>query len=190
MHYCVLLITKELPKRSGIDRIMKKYTWDNVNEDEDGNVIGEMPLFTHDYYVIGGRYAGSLKLKIDEKDDKYSWKYYAKEERNGRLFHSYLLNEMKEFAKSKLSLLYSEEKYFSSMGSRDDFLYVDGAKISDLLNFDKQECYICIDKDGNAIAREHWDGKGFVKDNKFDEKLEDIKANSKDCYATILDIHD
>ena len=37
------------------------------------------------------------------------------------------------------------------MGIRDNFLYVDGAKIDDLLNFDDVNCYICIDSDGKVI---------------------------------------
>lgn len=95
---------------------------------------------------------------------------------------------MKDFAKD--SFMFAEEDYYRSMGLRDDFLYVDGGRISDLLNFNEVECYICIDKDGNAIARETWDGSSFVTDEKFDEKLAEIKKQSFDCFATILDIHD
>ena len=87
-------------------------------------------------------------------------------------------------------MFYFEEDYFPYMGIRDNFLYVDGAKIDDLLNFDDVNCYICIDSDGTVIVREEWDGHNFIKDEKFDDKLADIKKNSKGMFATILDIHD
>ena len=88
--------------------------------------------------------------------------------------------------------MYSEEDYFNSMGCRDGFLYVDGARIDDLLNFESEieNCYACIDSDGNAIARESWDGTMWVIDEQFNEKLEVIKQNSKGMFVTVLDIHD
>ena len=85
---------------------------------------------------------------------------------------------------------YSEEDYFNSMGYRDGYLYVDGARVDDIINFEEQNCYICIDVDGNAIARESWNGKEFIKDEQFDEKLAEIKKNSKGMFLTVLDIHD
>ena len=188
MHYCTLLITKEFPSDEVIEKIMQPYN-EALNEyDDNGDRIGDYPVFQWDWYQIGGRYNGSLKLKVDKTDEKYDWQYYSKGGRNKRLFRSYLLTKMKDFAKG--DILYTEEDYYNTMGFRDDFLYVDGAKISDLLNFDEVECYICIDKDGNAIARERWNGHSFIKDEKFDEKLAEIKKQSSDCCATILDIHD
>ena len=99
---------------------------------------------------------------------------------------------MKEFAEmgNAPSWKYSEEDYFNSMGYRDGYLYVDGARVDDIINFEEQNCYICIDVDGNAIARETWNGKEFIKDEQFDEKLAEIKKNSKGMFLTVLDIHD
>lgn len=189
MHYCVLLITKEFPTERDIDDIMQPYCEDNIKYDEETDeLITPYPVFTWDYYQIGGRYAGALKLKIDENNKDYEWNYYAKENRNKRLFYSQLLSNLQETSKSKL--LYSEEKYFAYMGWRDDFLYVDGARIDDLLNFNDVNCFICIDSNGKAIARQSWDGHNFITDEKFDDKLAEIKKNSKGMYATILDIHD
>ena len=194
MHYCALLITKELPSEDEIHNIMQPYYYDNIERDENGNMIGSYPIFTWDWYQIGGRYNGKFKLKIDKNDESYNWGFYDREGRNKRLFYSYLLTKMTRFVKDGRipSYLYSEEDYFTSMGSRDGYLYVDGARIDDLLNFESEieNCYICIDADGNAIARESWDGKTFVKDECFDEKLEEIKKNSKGMFVTVLDIHD
>lgn len=189
MHYCALLITKELPSESEIAEIMKPYDESNAEYDKETEErIGDYPVFEWDWYQIGGRYNGSLKLKIDEEDEHYNWKYYAKEDRNNRLFYSYLLTKMKNFSGN--TFMYTEEDYYRTMGMRDGFLYVDGARVDDLLNFDEVECYICIDVDGNAIARESWNGSTFVTDEKFDEKLAEIKKNSKGCFVTVLDIHD
>lgn len=189
MHYSALVITKEIPTDEDLSNIMKKYDWDNLQYEEDGEtLIGDRPLFTYDYYQIGGRYNGKLKLKIDMKDENYRWRYYDRSGRNGRLFHSYLLKKMKDFSKG--SFMYTEENYYPSMGANDEILYVDGAAIKDVTNFDDVSCYICIDIDGNAIAQESWDGSNWIKDEQFDEKLKLIKENSKGYFVTILDIHD
>ena len=65
MHYCVQLLTKELPSEEDIRKIMQPYNDDVVygNDEEDENVEIIRPVFTWDWYQIGGRYAGRLKLK-------------------------------------------------------------------------------------------------------------------------------
>lgn len=103
------------------------------------------PNVYNDWWEIGGRYSGKLKLKIDD--------------------------------------------CYSSAETSDGFLYVDGAKIDKLLNFDEINCFVCIDSDENVIARETLRGYSFVKDEDFDKKLAEIKTKSKGMFATILDIH-
>ena len=191
MHYCLLLITKEFPTNMDIAAIMAPYDEENIKYDENDKRITPYRVFDWDWYEIGGGYSGMLKLKIDPENEEYNWQYYAREGRNGRLFHSRLLSEVQSFAKdSRKGWMFREEDYFREMGKLDGFLRVDGAKIADLLNFDEAGCFVCIDKDGNAIARESWNGHDFIKDEEFDEKLKIIKESSKDCYATIIDIHD
>ncbi len=188
MHYCVLLITKELPSESKIEKILQPYNHEDIKYDEEtGELLTPLPIFTYDWFQIGGRYTGSLKLKIDKNDEYYNWKFISNKGRNKRLFYSKLLSELQ---KTKGAIFFEEEDYYSSMGSRDGFLYVDGAKIDDLLNFDNVNCFICIDSNENVIARETWDGHNFIEDKQFDEKLVKIKENSKSMFATILDIHD
>lgn len=187
MHYCVLLITKELPSESKIEKILQPYDYKNVKYDEETDeLLTPRPIFTYDWYQIGGRYTGLLKLKIDESDEYYNWKFDSNEGRNKRLFYSKLLSKLQKAN----GTIFFEEDYYSSMGSRDGFLYVDGAKIDDLLNFDDVNCFICIDSNENVIVRETWDGHNFIEDEQFDEKLAKIKENSKGMFATILDIHD
>lgn len=144
MHYCLLLITKEIPSENRISEILEPYDEENLECDKTGKIIS-FPTFTYDWWKIGGRYSGKLKLKIDD--------------------------------------------CYSSTETSDGFLYVDGAKIDKLLNFDEINCFVCIDSDENVIARETLRGYSFVKDEDFDKKLAEIKTKSKGMFATILDIH-
>lgn len=185
MHYCALLFTKELPTKEEISEIIRPYNEEYFEYDETEEVIGSYPVFHYDSYRIGGRYGGKLKLKIDYNDKYYDWEFYSKDGRNERLFYSKLLSELK----SKFDFYFAEEYYYSYMGSRDGFIYVDGARVDDLLNFDDLSCYICIDANGNAIARETWDGHDFIKDEQFDDKLAEVKKNSKGMFVTVLDFH-
>lgn len=185
MHYCLALFTKELPSKLEIDRIMRKYDSEEVYKDEENIVY---PQFTYDWYEIGGRYAGQIKLKVDEDNKEYKWKYIIREPRNGRLFWSYLLNELENF--SKKSFMYKEEDYFSTMGYRDGYILVDGAQISDILNMDEIECFTFIEHDGKAYSRSWWNGSDFVENEDFEEKFDLVKEKSKDMFLTIIDYHD
>lgn len=188
MHYCVMLITKSIPNYTEIEKIMSKYSWDNIQHDENDTIIGELPVFTYDWYVIGGRYGGVIKLKVDDSDKEYQWGYYAREDRNNRLFISSILNDLKESLKPVWK--YSEEKFLLYMGYRDNILRVDGAKIKDIANRDELGCYICIKPDGEAVARSIWNGKGFVDNENFNEEFKQIINDNMDGFLTVLDIHD
>ena len=193
MHYCVHLLTKELPSENKIAAIMKPYNSELVygSDDEEGNQIN-YPVFTWDYYRIGGRYKAELKLKVDEEgsvnSEYYNWGYYDRQDRNGRLFWSSLLSTLKENITPEW--MYHEEDWFMNMGFGDGHILVDGAKQSDVLNIDKLGCYICILPDGSAIARDSWNGKDIVKDEKFDEKYKQAITDNMDGFITVLDIHD
>lgn len=73
MHYCLLLITRKMPSENRISEILKPYDEENLECDETGEIIS-FPIFTYDWWEIGGRYASKLKLKID---DCYSSVRYA-----------------------------------------------------------------------------------------------------------------
>ena len=165
MHYCVHLLTKELPSENKIAAIMKPYNSELVygSDDEEDKQI-DYPVFTWDYYRIGGRYKAELKLKVDEEgsanSEYYNWGYYDRQDRNGRLFWSSLLSTLKENITPEW--MYHEEDWFMNMGFGDGYILVDGAKQSDVLNINKLGCYICILPDGSAIARDSWNGKGII----------------------------
>ena len=192
MHYCVHLLTKELPSENKIAEIMKPYNSELVyGSDEEEKEI-DYPAFTWDYYRIGGRYKAELKLKVDEEgsanSEYYNWGYYDRQDRNGRLFWSSLLSTLKENITPEW--MYHEEDWFMNMGFGDGYILVDGAKQNDVLNIDKLGCFICILPDGSAIARDSWNGKDIIKDENFDEKYKQAIADNMDGFITVLDIHD
>ena len=185
MHYCIAVITKTFPTDSLLNTIMSPYNEEDFYEkDEHENL--PYPTFMWDWWQIGGRYAGEIKLKINEDDSEYNWGFYVKESRAGKLFRSFLLEKMQ---KANIKF-YSEEDYFTSMGYRDGFLYVDGAKIKDIQNIEELNCFSFIDKNGNAFTRSYYNRGEFIKNFNFDEQFQNALKDSQDCYIIFLDIHD
>ena len=84
MHCKGFLITKELPNEDNVSRILEKYCERNKK-----NKSG----FCWDWYEIGGRYSGGIKL--DYENEKYEFEYLGRK-RNNKLFICKLLEELKE----------------------------------------------------------------------------------------------
>lgn len=188
MHYKCLLITTQFPTTNIIATILEPFNSENYYAEHDDNTK-DYPAFMWDWYQIGGRYNGAIKLRCDQKNnEKYRWEYIQSGGRNGICFWSYLLTKMQEFSGG--SFRYIEDDYYPSMGSRDGYLYVDSAIISDILNFDDIESYCCIDKNGAAYSRESWNGDDWIVDQEYDAKIQNVKKNSSECFATIIDLHD
>lgn len=185
MHYCLHLFTKELPKKGYISGLLLPFSDEVVYRGDDKPI--EYPAFTYDYFVIGGRYAGGLKLLVDKEDEKYNWIFCGKDGRNNRLYISSLLTEMREKSNR---LLFLEEDYYNYMGYRDGFLYVDGAKISDIEKITEPNCYCCLSDNGKAYARESWNGSDLIKDENFETEYMELLSEYEDGFLTILDIHD
>lgn len=99
----------------------------------------------------------------------------------------YFLNIMDNF-------FFNEEDLFPSMGMNDGFLYVDGANIQDIRNFNDVSCYYCIDTVNHNVAMQgYYDiekEKWIYYDDTFPQRLQEIKDMNQEGYATILDIHD
>lgn len=190
MHYCLMLITKEFPTEKVIEKALEPYDEDEFYKLKEENDDIKYPIIQWDWWQIGGRYDGALKLRIDNNDEKYRWQFYSSDGRNGKLFLSHLLTDMKNFAKNTHPNFFTEEDYYQTMGMRDGYLRVDGAFVDDILDFEDVGCFCYIDKDGSAYAREYYNGSEFIDNDDFDEKLKLVKAESKGYYATIIDIHD
>lgn len=188
MHYCTLLITKELPTNEDIRNILEPYDEEEFYNKLEENPKLSYPTFVYDWYQIGGRYSAMIKLKVDYDDDNYEWKYYAKNKKNNRLFISSLLNTLEESINPKW--MYREEDYFNDLGVRDGFIRVDGAKISDIINLKDIKGYNLLVENGECITRSYYNGNDFIENENYDKQVEEIFEKHKDSFLTILDIHD
>lgn len=191
VHYCLMLLTNEFPTNTVIEKALEPYnseTW--WRKYEETNDDSNRPLFTWDWWQVGGRYNGVLKLKMDREDETndYRWMFFAREPRAGRLYRSYLLERMCELEKP----IFGEDQYLRSMGAREGYIYVDGGKIADMLNFADEytSCCYAIDQDGNAYAREYWNGSSWVDDPVFEDKIKAVCENKADGYVVFIDLHD
>lgn len=189
MHYCCMVFTKEFPSQAVLEKVLKPFNSEEVYGQPEENIV--YPAFTWDWWQVGGRYEGKLKLKVEESDEKYRWNYYENNPRNGRLFRSALLDEMKKGAKAAAPyLLFHEEDWFGTMGLRDGFIRVDGALCSDIINLYEESCYCAVECNGEAFSRASWDGHNWNQNDDFDNQLKKIKDECSDCYVCIVDLHD
>ena len=182
MHYCCLIITKEFPTNDLLNEILKPYYEEDFYNQENYENL-PYPVITWDYWQLGGRYDGQIKLIANPNDNKYRWKYYEYIPRAGRLFRSALLEyRIKEGN--------CEEDYFNTMGYRDGYIYVDGAKIKDIQNLDKIGCFSFIDKNGTPYTRSYYNHGTFIDNPEFEKQLKKAFNDSQDCYVSCIDLHD
>lgn len=187
MHYKCLLFTKEFPTEEMISDILRPFNEDVIYANCDG---GSVPfVIAWDWYRIGGRYNGSLKLDVASQENmkKYGINYYSQNSRNGRLFWSYLLTKMN--GRPKPGTLSFEEDYFNSMGCRDGWLYVDGGAVSDITNIYEVGCYCFVDSNGEPFSRSIWDGNNHVETENFDKMLHETITKNNDGFVTVVDLH-
>ena len=183
MHSCCIVITKEFPDDDVLREVLSPFNeGDYYDRDEEER---ERPAFLWDYWQVGGRYNGKIKLRYDLSDEEYGFRYYAKEPRTNSQFRSYVVEtathnsrEFRYFGNT----IFADDMLFS-MGARDGFIYVDGAKAKDITNMDDLSCFCFVDRDGNAASRDD-DEYGF------DEKLKAALKNSDGCYVCVVDLHD
>ena len=191
MHYCVFVYTKEFPTDEAIGKALKPYKYKDGGYD-DGE---QRPLFTWDWWQVGGRYGGKFKLDISNSAQKEKYKIleYTRFRRSATIFRNAYLEKttygFDEFNRNKMP----EDEALQYCGTRDGYIYVDGAWANDIKNLtdEADNCWAVIDTDGTAIAREHWDGTYWKDDGRFPEKAKAIAVkNSADAFVTVVDIHD
>lgn len=189
MHYCCFVFTKEFPTDDVLDKVLQPFNENKFYENEEENK--EYPEFMWDWYKVGGRYSGRLKLEVREHDEKYRWKFYENIPRSNRLFRSQLIDTINKFKKNhKDGWMFNEEDIWNELGYSDGYIRVDACPVSDILEKENLSCYCFIDKDGNAHSMEHWNGKEYENHNDFDCVFEKALNNSKDCYLCVVDLHD
>lgn len=172
MHYKGHLITKKLPTSDEISKILEKYR-EKYDEEQE---------FAWDWYMIGGRYGGEIKINFNPDENEDKW--YCFEDRNNKYFISEAINEIKEMHGS----FYDELEWLEYMGLRENVLYVDGAYYKDMINFDLSDCFVVIDDEENLYVRQQWKNHDWIENKQFDDKVS--KIDLKDKFITIIDFHD
>lgn len=185
MHYSIMVITKDFPTDEVIDRKLTPYYEYALDEE-----AAKRPQIKFDYYCIGGRYCGLVKLKVDRNvENEYEWCFYAKTPRAGRLYRSMMFEELNN---KKPVPWFHEEYYHHYLGYRDGYLRVDGAKISDVIDFEElvtNHGYGFIGKDDEIFCREYWNGEGFDKNPEYENQVREAIRDVQGCYVTVIDIH-
>ena len=174
MHYKGHIITKKIPTKKEIEKILIKY--------KEGRKSSEKLDFKWDWYQVGGRYGGKINIHFNliENEDK------------NFLFHTrnykYFIIDILEKIKSR-NQYYEELEYLQYMGLNDNILHVDGGYYNDTIDFDITNCFAVIDPDGNLYRRELWDKEQqeWLVNSDFDEEVKMIDL--KDKFITIIDFH-
>ena len=197
MHFCVAIITEEFPTDNVLEEKLAPFSEDAFynqfeDEDEDEEHISkakeDYPMLLWDWWQVGGRYSGYLKLKADynDLDTEYKWCFLEKTPRAGRLFRSGLLERLNQ------NSFYYEESAFGYLGISDGYIRVDGCKVKDAINFEEiviNHGVAFIGKDGQVFAREWWNGDDWIKDEQYEEKVKEAIKDVDDCYVCFVDCH-
>ena len=185
MHYCILVITKDFPTNEVIEQKLAPY-YEYATDDE----AAENPPIRYDRWGIGGRYCGMVKLRVDRNvENVYEWAFYAKTPRAGRLYRSMMFEELNN---KKPVPWFNEECYQPYLGYHDGYLWVDGAKISDVINFEElvtDHGYAFIGKDDEIFCRNYYNGKEWIDNLDYENQVREATKNVQDCYVTIIDAH-
>lgn len=184
MHYCIKLFTKQFPTDGVIVDYLLPYNENDFYMNEDENK--EYPQLLWDWWSLGGRYSGKLKLDVTNEDGDKEW-FYMKDRVNV-FYRSKLMESLK-----KNERFFEESDYYTELGYYEGYLRVDGAKISDLIlgSIDEPNCFGFIRSDGTAYARDYYtENNGFVDNNDFDEVYKEYVKTHQDEYVVIIDIHD
>ncbi len=193
MHYCCFLYTREFPTDDIIASALEPFN-DGEYYSSEGEEV-ERPIFTWDYWLVGGRYGG--RLKLDCTLERYEPNCFSRTKRAGRLFRSALLERAAygclDFSMEDCGTKIEEIYAMDYCGAYEGELCVDGAWIPDMKNFDEiaDKCFCVVDVDGNAYAREIWNREKYVTTEDFDKTLKMIAdKNRGNCFLTVIDIHD
>lgn len=188
MHYSCFVFTKEFPTDDILYKVLAPFNEEDFYDNEEKTKI--YPEFLWDWFKVGGRYSGLLKLSVRKNKDKYDWGFYFKGGRNGKLFRSQLIDTINKFKQNNPEgWMFREEDVYGELGYRDGYIRVDGCPVIDILNRKKLSCYCFVDKNGNAYSCEKWNGENYEKHEDFDEVLTKTINDSLDCYLTVVDIH-
>jgi len=194
VHYKILFLTKKKPSMTEIKKTMEPYRWDN--EDEDANY---KKAFTHDFFKIGGRYAGSIIGIIPEGIKKTIGKdVYISHDDLFEIFtcniRDMLLERNKAHCDWKIkSIVENELLRYILPNPRPTEIICDGSPLEYVSDDSEIACWGIVKSDGSAVTKEHWNGEDWVDTREqFEDEYKTImsEARKNNEYLTILDIHD
>lgn len=171
MHFKGYIITKEIPTEEKLEKILEPYYYENDKES----------LISWDWWQIGGRFGGKIKIKFDPNTNEDNW--YCFHDRNHKYFICSMLDKIKENLK-----FYEELDILQYMGLSEHTLYVDGGYYNDMIDFDITDCYMVIDDEEKLYLAESWNGTDFKQNDEYEKQLKQIDL--KDKFITIIDFHE
>lgn len=198
MHYCGIIMTNEFPTDDVIEKRLAPYKWPEPEGDSDEDLepeeeehIKKLPL-TWDWWQLGGRYCGKLRLRVDPNNDTYKWNYILDRHkvRTGRLFRSRILEDMHAlcdetvFNTSFVHNFEYEEYLYNYFGLHDGYIRVDGCPVKDLLvPRDVTNSWFFIPPTDEVWTRS--------KDaDNYDQLVMDAVEIRNDAYVCVVDLHD
>lgn len=194
MHFCITVITEQFPTDDVLEKKLAPFNDDvyygKFHDDEEPPEDVVRPQFLWDWWEVGGRFGGLLKLRVNNEDEEYNWMFVAKEPMAGRLFRSNMLEHINN---EKRWFFRDEERAYLYIGRRDGYIRVDGCKVKDAIDLEDtvvNHGWGFIGRNGEAYSRKYWTGEEYVNDDLYEEKVRAALKGTEDCYVCYVDIHD
>ena len=171
MHYCLLLLTEKIPSDSDITNILLPYYEDNALKND--------PIFTWDYYVVGGRYGGRIKYRL--KPNTYVW---SNDKLTDKKIKSNLFDKLNKHYKDQIMEQFnsniSEIEFAIYLGARDDIIYCDGAYL-DECDIGDLTGYYCLNTITNKVIT--------AESKRYKASLKRMLNAHPKAFITVIDIH-
>ena len=180
MHFCMALLTKDFPTDKMISSVLAPYNEDRWYDREDWSPDDETPVFLWDWYELGGRYGGQVKLRINKDDKKYDWGCYPKVSRFERLFRVAIFQKEMD--------TYFEPRIMRYLGIDDGFVRVDACAVADVIDPDvlAADCFGFFTDNGDVHTREEFNDDDLLYTKKAIEAVHEYQNG----WISIIDCHD
>ena len=186
MHYCIQVITREFPTDEVLEEVLTPFKQEDFYAKLEKDESLPSPPILWDWWQLGGRYGALLKIDVSgENAEKYNLVCYPKRKRSGRLFRSAFLEKANLWVDLWADLTETDALVY--MGIRDVIIYADSAPIKDL-----KKCadgFGLILPTGEVFVRKYWDRCEWIENTEFDQIKEKALSDYKDCWISVIDIH-
>jgi hypothetical protein len=171
MHYCLLLLTKEIPSESDITNILLPYY--------EYNSLKDVTPFIWDDYSVGGRYGGRIKYRL--KPNTYLW---SSDKLTDVKIKSNLFDKLNKYYKDEIMEHFNSEvseiEFAIYLGARDDIIYCDGAYL-DECDIGDLTGYYCLNTITNKVIT--------AESKRYKASLKRMLNAHPKAFITVIDIH-